>query len=255
MNTNTTKIERILNEIQVLTKNGHKPMTLLAVCPNSPSVIKAAFRAAKRNNAPIKFAATLNQVDCDGGYTGMTQKDFVKVVEIESRRVNYTGDYIVAIDHGGPWLKDIQRIEKWSYEKAMAAIKNSFEKALLAGYDLIHVDPTVDITLPKGQIIKIETVVDRTVELISHIETFRKEQGMDRISFEVGTEEVHGGLADEDVFNKFLILLKKGLEEKGCSDAWPIFIVGKVGTDLDTAFFDPVVAKKLTSTVKSMEVI
>ena len=64
-----TKVEKILNRIQELTAEGHKPMTLLAVCPNSPSVIRAAFRAAKRNNAPIKFAATLNQVDGDGGYT------------------------------------------------------------------------------------------------------------------------------------------------------------------------------------------
>ena len=70
MKNETPKLEWILQRIQELTKAGHKPMTLLAVCPNSPSVIKAAFRAAKRNNAPILFAATLNQVDGDGGYTG-----------------------------------------------------------------------------------------------------------------------------------------------------------------------------------------
>ena len=73
------KLRQLLDRVQTLTAEGHKPMTLLAVCPNSPAVIKAAFRAAKRNNAPIMFAATLNQVDNDGGYTGMTQKDFVRV--------------------------------------------------------------------------------------------------------------------------------------------------------------------------------
>ena len=51
------------------------------------AVIKAAFRSAKRNNAPIKFAATLNQVDCDGGYTGMTQSVFTDVLRMESRAV------------------------------------------------------------------------------------------------------------------------------------------------------------------------
>lgn len=250
MEKNCTKVEKILGEIQTLTQEGHKPMTLLAVCPNSPSVIKAAFRAAKRNNAPIKFAATLNQVDGDGGYTGMTQSDFVKVLKQEARRTNYTGEYIAAIDHGGPWLKDIQSIEKWSYQDAMAGVKKSFEQALDAGYDLIHVDPTVDITLPKGQIIKIDTVVDRTVELINHIESYRKKQGKPRISYEVGTEEVHGGLADENVFDRFLTLLKEGLKKTGCEDAWPIFIVGKVGTDLHTTFFDPEVAKDLTAKVR-----
>ena len=249
MNNDTPKLRKLLDRVQELTAQGHKPMTLLAVCPNSPAVIKAAFRAAKRNNAPIMFAATLNQVDNDGGYTGMTQKDFVRVMRVEAKRNNFTGPYIAAIDHGGPWLKDIQTLEMWPYEKAMDAVKKSYEAALLAGYELIHVDPTVDRFLPKGEIIKIEVVAARTIELITHIENFRKERGLPRIAYEVGTEEVHGGLADMSVFNKFLDLLKAGLEKNGCADAWPCFVVGKVGTDLHTTFFDPVVAKQLTSTV------
>lgn len=245
----TPKLRRLLDRMQELTAQGHKPMTLLAVCPNSPAVIKAAFRAAKRNNAPILFAATLNQVDCDGGYTGMTQEDFVRVMKVEAKRNNYTGPFIAAIDHGGPWLKDIQTLEKWPYEKAMEAVKKSYEAALLAGYELIHVDPTVDRSLPEGEVIQIEVVAARTIELITHIERFRKSRGLPPIDYEVGTEEVHGGLADMDVFNKFLKLLKAGLEENGCSDAWPCFVVGKVGTDLHTTFFDPVVARQLASTV------
>jgi D-tagatose-1,6-bisphosphate aldolase subunit GatZ/KbaZ len=233
----TPKLRRLLDRMQELTAQGHKPMTLLAVCPNSPAVIKAAFRAAKRNNAPILFAATLNQVDCDGGYTGMTQEDFVRVMKVEAKRNNYTGPFIAAIDHGGPWLKDIQTLEKWPYEKAMEAVKKSYEAALLAGYELIHVDPTVDRSLPEGEVIQIEVVAARTIELITHIERFRKSRGLPPIDYEVGTEEVHGGLADMDVFNKFLKLLKAGLEENGCSDAWPCFVVGKVGTDLHTTFF------------------
>lgn len=245
----TPKLRRLLDRMQELTARGHQPMTLLAVCPNSPAVIKAAFRAAKRNNAPILFAATLNQVDCDGGYTGMTQEDFVRVMKVEAKRNNYTGPFVAAIDHGGPWLKDIQTLEKWPYEKAMEGVKKSYEAALLAGYELIHVDPTVDRSLPEGEVIQIEVVAARTVELITHIERFRKSRGLPPIDYEVGTEEVHGGLADMDVFNKFLKLLKAGLEENGCSDAWPCFVVGKVGTDLHTTFFDPVVARQLTSAV------
>lgn len=249
MSENKPKLRWLLDRVQELQADGHKPMSLLAVCPNSPAVIKAAFRAAKRNNAPIMFAATLNQVDGDGGYTGMNQKDFVRVMKVEAKRNNFTGPYLAAIDHGGPWLKDIQTIEMWPYEKAMAAVKKSYEDALLAGYELIHVDPTVDRFLPKGEIIQIETVAERTIELITHIENFRKSKGLPAIAYEVGTEEVHGGLADMSVFNKFLNLLKAGLEKNGCADAWPCFVVGKVGTDLHTTFFDPAVARQLTSTV------
>ncbi|MCI1779642.1 MAG: class II D-tagatose-bisphosphate aldolase, non-catalytic subunit [Bacteroidales bacterium] len=244
------KVEKIMNRIEILKNKGMKPMTLLGVCPNSPSVIKAGFRAAKRNNAPILFVATLNQVDCDGGYTGMTQEDFIKVLKMEARKNDYDGPYVAAVDHGGPWLKDKQTIEKWSYEQAMKGVKKSFEAAVLAGYDMIHVDPTVDRTLSEGEKIKIETVADRTVELISYVEKFRRERDLPSISYEVGTEEVHGGLADEKTFDKFLVLLKSGLRKVGYEDVWPCYIVGKVGTDLDTAYFDKEVASELTARVK-----
>ena len=139
----------------------------------------------------------------------MTQEAFTRTVRFEAERINFTGPVIIAIDHGGPWLKDRQRTEKWSVEDAMNGVKKSFEAAVLAGYDLIHVDPTVDINVPKGQIIDINVVVERTVELINHIEKFRKEKGLAAISYEVGTEEVHGGLADEATFDTFICGLKK----------------------------------------------
>ena len=246
------KTEDLLHRIDALQKETGIPRTIFAACPNSPSVIRASLQAAKRNNAPIYFAATLNQVDCDGGYTGMTQEAFCRTVRFETERVNFTGPVIIAIDHGGPWLKDRQRTEKWSAEDAMNGVKKSFEAAVLAGYDLIHVDPTVDINVPKGEVIDIHLVVKRTVELISHVERFRKEKGLPPISYEVGTEEVHGGLADEKTFDTFLHELSLGLINVGLPDVWPCFIVGKVGTDLDTTVFDGEVAKSLTSKVRPL---
>ena len=244
------KTEDILRKMEELKSKTGVSRTLFAACPNSLSVIKASFRAAKRNNAPIYFATTLNQVDCDGGYTGMTQSEFTKILRREAAAVHYEGPYIVAIDHGGPWLKDKQSIERWSTEQAMEGVKKSYEAALLAGYDLIHVDPTVDIFLPKGEIIDIHVVASRTVELIAHAEAFRKAHNLPAISYEVGTEEVHGGLADPKTFDTFLTDLKAGLAAAGLSDVWPCFIVGKVGTDLHTTTFDPEVAKELTAKVR-----
>ena len=246
------KTEELLHKLDGLRERTGIPRTIFAACPNSPTVIRASLRAAKRNNAPIYFAATLNQIDCDGGYTGMTQEDFVRTVRFETERVNFTGPVIIAIDHGGPWLKDRQRTEKWSVKDAMDGVKKSFEAAVLAGYDLIHVDPTVDINVPKGEIIDIHVVAARTVELIAHVERFRKEHGIAPISYEVGTEEVHGGLADETTFDTFISELKKGILVVGLADVWPCFIVGKVGTDLDTTIFDGEVARRLTSKVRPL---
>ena len=79
-----TKTEHLLNQISKLEQQTGVKRTIFAVCPNSIAVIKASFRSAKRNNAPIYFAATLNQVDSDGGYTGLTQKQFVKLLAQEA---------------------------------------------------------------------------------------------------------------------------------------------------------------------------
>lgn len=244
------KTENLLQRIARIESETGIPRTIFAACPNSVSVVKAAFRAAKRNNAPIYFAATLNQIDCDGGYTGFTPAEFVRMARIEAEAIHYTGPTIIAIDHGGPWLKDRQSTERWTTEAAMEGVKRSFEAAVLAGYDLIHVDPTVDIYVPAGRTIDIHVVVQRTVELIAHVERFRRERGLDPVSYEVGTEEVHGGLADERTFDIFLTELKKGLDAAGLPQVWPCFIVGKVGTDLHTTTFDPAVARELTAKVR-----
>lgn len=219
--------------------------TLLAVCPNSLNVIRSALRAAKRWDAPIKFAATLNQVDLDGGYTGLTQYDLVRFIRSEAKRIHLTVPVIIAVDHGGPWLKDLHSRENWTYNHTMDAVKKSFEAAIEAGYDLIHVDPTVDISFPRGSSMPIDIVAERTVELITHSESFRRQRGFPPIAYEVGTEEVHGGLANMDVFTRFLTQLKTLLANAGLKDVWPVFVVGKVGTDLHTTTFDPHVARIL----------
>lgn len=240
--------ELLLEKISDVSSRDGVNRTLLAVCPNSLNVMKAALRSAKRANAPIKFAATLNQVDIDGGYTRWTQNDLVRKIKEESCRIGYGGPIIVAVDHGGPWVKDLQTIEKWDLTRAMDWIKKSFEAAVFAGYDLIHVDATVDIYQEN---MRIETVVERTIELILHTEKFRKGKRLRPISYEVGTEEVHGGLADIDTFRKFLDMLKDGLAGTGLEYVWPVFIVAKVGTDLHTTTFDKDVAKETVDIARS----
>ena len=72
----------ILYRIKELEKETGIRRTIFAACPNSISVIKAALRSAKRCNSPVKFAATLNQVDTDYGYTGLNQQEFVNTMPL-----------------------------------------------------------------------------------------------------------------------------------------------------------------------------
>src|SRR5680860_1494474 len=93
-------MDYILKRIGDLESQTGTKRTIFAACPNSISVIRASLKSAKRCNAPIKFATTLNQVDIDGGYTGLTPTEFVKTVRLQSLNLNVTSPVIIAIDHG-----------------------------------------------------------------------------------------------------------------------------------------------------------
>lgn len=220
-------------------------LTLFAACPNSDAVLEAAVKTAAANDMPMLFAATLNQVDRGGGYTGWTPQTFVSRMGEHARRHSCSSPLYPCLDHGGPWLKDLHTIHGLNYSETMQEVKESLTACLEAGYDLLHIDPTVDRNLPKGQSPKIEDVIARTVELIAYAEEQRRMLGRSKICYEVGTEEVHGGLVDKDNFTSFLKGLKAGLESEGLIDVWPSFIVAQVGTDLHTTYFDAKTARQL----------
>jgi tagatose-1,6-bisphosphate aldolase non-catalytic subunit AgaZ/GatZ len=69
-------VDLLLKKIKDISQKEKINYTLFAVCPNSENVLKAALRAAKRAHAPIKFAATLNQVDIDGGAHWLDSRRF-----------------------------------------------------------------------------------------------------------------------------------------------------------------------------------
>jgi tagatose-1,6-bisphosphate aldolase non-catalytic subunit AgaZ/GatZ len=224
-------------------------MTLLAVCPNSAAVLEAAVKVAAANHAPMLFAATLNQVDRDGGYTGWTPAAFVEAIGRHAAAHRWDGLLYPCLDHGGPWLKDVHTLARLSLQQTMDEVKGTLVACLQAGYALLHIDPTVDRTLPPDQPVPIETVIARTIELIEHAERARRRLDLSPIAYEVGTEEVHGGLVDPDNFCRFVNGLRDGLAERDLQDAWPCFIVAKVGTDLHTTFFDPQAARWLYDVV------
>jgi len=237
-------IQHLVRRIISLREQGTE-ITLLAVCPNSDAVLEAAVEVAGAKNMPMLLAATLNQVDRGGGYTGWTPRAFVDRVRELATQHRCPAPIYPCLDHGGPWLKDAHTLAGLSLEETMAEVRATLTACLEAGYALLHIDPTVDRTLPAGQAPPIESVIERTAELIGYAESERVRLGLPPISYEVGTEEVHGGLVDLDNFDHFLAGLRDSLRRLGLAGAWPCFVVGKVGTDLHTTTFDPETARRL----------
>lgn len=238
-------LNHLVKRLIQLRESGQRQMTLLAVCPNSAVVLEAAVKAASLYNAPMLFAATLNQVDTDGGYTGWTPVEFVRQMHAYARRYAWSGPLYPCLDHGGPWLKDQHTRDHLSLSESMGRVEESLTVCLEAGYQLLHIDPTVDRSLPVGEAVPIEMVVERTVELITHAEQVRRRLDLPQIAYEVGTEEVHGGLTAKEQIEHFSSLLRQALLDTGLADIWPCFIVAQVGTDLHTTTFDAQAARQL----------
>jgi D-tagatose-1,6-bisphosphate aldolase subunit GatZ/KbaZ len=234
-----------IHQLIELRQSGQAQITLLAVCPNSEAVLQAAVKAARKFNTPMLLAATLNQVDRDGGYTGWTPRTFTDKVKEFSKLYSWDGPIYPCLDHGGPWLKDLHTLNKLNLEETLAELKASISSFLKAGYQLLHIDPTVDRTLKAGETLPVDVVVQRTVELILHSEDELKRMHLPRISYEVGSEEVHGGLVDLFHFKAYLTGLRRALDEAGLVEIWPCFVVAQVGTNLHTTTFDPVAARRL----------
>src|SRR4029434_5585524 len=57
------------------------PSGIPSVCSAHPMVLEASLRATLPTQLPLLIEATCNQVNQDGGYTGMTPKDFRSFVE------------------------------------------------------------------------------------------------------------------------------------------------------------------------------
>ena len=103
-------MEHPLLEIPVSFHNG-QPRGITSICSAHPLVIEAALRLAHDLDRPALIEATCNQVNQDGGYTGMTPADFRRFVEEIAARVDFDPARIVlGGDHLGPnpW-KDLPR--------------------------------------------------------------------------------------------------------------------------------------------------
>ncbi len=227
-------------------KQNQMKTTLLAVCPNSEAVLEGAIVAAQKANAPLLYAVTLNQVDLDGGYTGWTQTELVKKIKSLSERYSFSEPTAICLDHGGPWLKDNQK--QWDFQSTMAAVQKSLEACLDAQYDLLHIDTTLDPWYTDASV-PLHLVVNRAVEFIRYAEDYRRKKGYLPVDYEVGSEEVNGGLTEVKVFQEFLHSLQQQLRLSGLG-VWPSFIVGQVGTDLHTSSFDRRIAGKLVETLR-----
>ena len=113
-----------------------KGVGITSVCSAHPDVIRAALTLGKETEKDVLIEATCNQVNQDGGYTGMTPLDFRSFVEGIAAETGFdTHRLILGGDHLGP--------NPWKHLPPEAALEKA--EAMVAayaaaGFEKIHLD-------------------------------------------------------------------------------------------------------------------
>lgn len=107
-----------------------------SVCTAHPQVITASLMLAERLDRAVVIEATSNQVNQDGGYTGMKPADFIRFVNVLADDAKVSRERVLfGGDHLGP-----QAWRKGDAETAMAKARVMVADYVKAGFTKIHLD-------------------------------------------------------------------------------------------------------------------
>lgn len=214
---------------------------IYSVCSAHPLVIEAACVHALQTELDVLLIeATCNQVNQDGGYTGMTPERFRDFVHAIARRAGLPLERVLlGGDHLGP--------NPWTglpAEQAMAKAEVLIEQYVAAGFRKIHADCSMscaDDPTPLPE----EVIASRAARLIRVAEETQRRVGGESCVYVIGTEvPVPGGAAEDlpelepttpEAVMATLEAHRAAFAAEGLSEVWPrvIAIVVQPGVEFD----------------------
>lgn len=228
-------------------------------CTANEQVIRAVLRYAQQHQTPLVIEATCNQVNQDGGYTGMKAADFSAWIESLAKEYNVAqGNIILGGDHLGPnpWR---HLVAKDAMAKAGVLVKDY----AAAGFRKIHLDASMacaDESTPS-----FAQVAERAASLCKVAESHSPHP--DELVYVIGTEvPIPGGETDDmdslsittvDRLNETIDTHRAAFNQEGLDHVWPkiVSVVTQPGVDFShTAVhrFNPAGAEELSHAVKGI---
>jgi D-tagatose-1,6-bisphosphate aldolase subunit GatZ/KbaZ len=203
---------------------------IYSVCSAHETVIKASMQQARADQSILLIESTSNQVNQEGGYTGMQPRDFADFVAGIASEMSFDPDLILlGGDHLGP--------NTWQHLPAADAMKKAdtlVYEYVKAGFQKIHLDASMFLADDRGDRKKPladETVAARTAQMCSAAEQawedFRKNSP--RPLYIIGTEvPVPGGARDNEAVKatrpqdaaKTIAVAKEAFYEHQLHSAW-----------------------------------
>lgn len=166
-----------------------EPVGIYSVCSAHPLVLEAALRMAKRTGSLALIEATSNQVNQDGGYTGMRPADFRERVLALAAAVGLPQERVLlGGDHLGP--------NAWATLPAATALQKSevlVGEYVAAGFRKIHLDCSMSCA-DDPRSLGDELIAERTAALCEVTEAVWRKVGGEPPVYIIGSEvPVPGG--------------------------------------------------------------
>ena len=230
------------------------PRGIYSVCSAHPWVLEAAFDQALEDGSHLLIEATSNQVNHQGGYTGMAPEDFRRrVTEIAASKGFDESKLMLGGDHLGP--------NPWQKESAKAAMQEAerMVRAYVgAGFHKIHLDASMTCGDDPAHLSG-ETIATRAAALCAAAEQACGDQ---KPVYVIGTEVPTPGGATESL-NELTVTSREAAAETlaihrdvfelaGLAHVWPrvIALVVQPGVEFNhdrVVDYDPSRAAHLTA--------
>lgn len=217
-------------------------------CTANEHVLKAVLAYAAKTGLPTVIEATCNQVNQDGGYTGMTPQDFMSWLRGMADDAGVPMDQLIlGGDHLGPnpWKSE-------PIDKAMEKARELVKLYVKAGFTKIHLDASMACGGEPNP--SFAQIAERAADLCAVAEEHAPDR--DKLIYIVGTEvPIPGGETEEpdalDVtsvagFRDTIETHRAAWTARGLDAAWSkiVSVVTQPGVDFGHTSIYPFVPEK-----------
>lgn len=225
-----------------------EPIGLPCFCTANEHVLRAVLSYAAETKNLTVIEATCNQVNQDGGYTGMTPKDFMAWLSGMAAEAGVEMDHLIlGGDHLGPnpWRSD-------PLDQAMEKARELVKLYVEAGFTKIHLDASMACGGEPNP--SFSQIAERAADLCAVAEAYAPDPT--KLIYIIGTEvPIPGGETEEpdaldvtsvDRFQDTIQTHKDAFGAKGLDDAWGriVSVVTQPGVDFGHTSIYPFIPEK-----------
>ena len=153
---------------------------ITSVCSAHELVIDAALESARSHAQLALLEATCNQVNQQGGYTGLTPAAFAQRVRARAQAAGTA--VVLGGDHLGP-----QPWRMLPADDAMAHARTMVAAYVEAGFTKLHLDCSMRC-IDDPELLSEHTIAERAADLASISETVARDSGVSAPVYVIGTE-------------------------------------------------------------------